>query len=275
LRATGEKEGFTVLVEVDDLYRSFGDNVAVKGVSFTIDTGEMFGLLGPNGAGKTTIVRMLATLLRPERGRAAVCGFDVARQAGRVRQCIGYVPQALSADGSLTGYENMLILAKLAGLRGTQRQRRVAEVLALMQLEDCAGRLVRTYSGGMVRRLEIAQAVLHYPRVLFLDEPTVGLDPVARRTVWDKLAELSRAYRMAILITTHYMDEAEALCSRVGILNRGVMAAAGTPAALKEEMGRPEATLDEVFAHFTGSNLEEGGNYRELRQVRRTSRRLG
>lgn len=266
-----------VLVEVENLRKSFGDNVAVKDVSFAIDAGEMFGLLGPNGAGKTTIVRMLTTLLRPDRGRGrgTVCGFDVSRQPGRVRQFIGYVPQALSADGSLTGYENMLILAKLAGLRRPERQQRIAEILSFMQLTDAAGRLVRTYSGGMVRRLEIGQAVLNYPRVLFLDEPTVGLDPVARRMVWEKLDELSCEYRMAVLITTHYMEEAEALCSRVAILNHGEMVVTGSPAELKQGMGQPEASMEDVFSHFTGNDLAEGGNYRELRQVRRTSRRLG
>lgn len=264
------------VVEAAGLKKSFGDHPAVKGVSFSIAEGEVFGLLGPNGAGKTTIVRMLTTLLPPDGGTAAVCGFDVRRQPHRVRECIGYVPQDLSADGALTGYENLLIFAKLLGLKGTERERRIAEVLSFMQLEEAAHRLVRHYSGGMVRRLEISQAVLHRPRVLFLDEPTVGLDPVARKGVWEKLFELRRNYRMAILLTTHYMEEAEAVCHRVGILNRGEMTASGTPQELKARLGNPGASLDDVFAHFTGEQLqtETGGGYRELKQVRRTRRRL-
>ncbi|MQL51999.1 ATP-binding cassette domain-containing protein [Desulfofundulus thermobenzoicus] len=263
------------VVVVEQLKKSFGENAAVKGVSFAVAPGEVFGLLGPNGAGKTTIVRMLTTILPPDGGRAVICGFDVYRQASRVRQCIGYVPQALSVDGALTGYENLLIFAKLLGLKGVERKRRIVETLRFMQLEEAAGRLVRDYSGGMVRRLEIGQAILHRPRVLFLDEPTVGLDPVARRGVWEKLAELRRAYRMAVLLTTHYMEEADLVCHRVGILNRGEMAVTGTPAELKEKMGDPGATMDDVFTYFTGNQLDRGGNYRELRQVRRTSRRLG
>jgi ABC-2 type transport system ATP-binding protein len=265
----------SAVVEVEGLSKSFGETAAVKGVSFTVAPGEIFGLLGPNGAGKTTIVRMLATILPPDAGRAAICGFDVRREAARVRQHIGYVPQALSADGTLTGYENLLVFAKLLGLKGTERKRRIAETLRFMQLEEAADRLVRHYSGGMIRRLEIAQAVLHRPRVLFLDEPTVGLDPVARKVVWQKLTELCRAYGMAVVLTTHYMEEADTLCKRVGILNRGTMVAIGTPAELKESTGNPEATMDDVFAHFTGDQLETGGSYRESRQVRRTSRRLG
>ncbi|MGB9825747.1 MAG: ATP-binding cassette domain-containing protein, partial [Desulfofundulus sp.] len=192
-----------VIVEVEQLRKSFGKHTAVKDVSFHIATGEIFGLLGPNGAGKTTIIRMLTTLLPLDRGRATVCGYDVRRQAARVRQCIGYVPQALSVDGALTGYENMMVFARLLGLKGKEMKKRISELLHFMQLEDAAGRLVRTYSGGMVRRLEIAQAVLHYPRVLFLDEPTVGLDPVARRGVWEILEKLRRTSRIAILLTTH------------------------------------------------------------------------
>jgi ABC-2 type transport system ATP-binding protein len=263
------------VVEVAGLRKFFGDHAAVKEVSFTISAGEIFGLLGPNGAGKTTIVRMLTTLLPPDGGTASICGFDVRREPHRVRECIGYVPQDLSADGALTGYENLLIFAKLLGLKGAEREKRIAEVLSFMQLEEAAHRLVRSYSGGMVRRLEISQAVLHRPRVLFLDEPTVGLDPVARRGVWEKLFELRQKFQMAILLTTHYMEEAEAVCQRVGILNRGEMSASGTPQELKERLGNPGATLDDVFARFTGEQLkpETGGGYRELRQVRRTRRR--
>ncbi|MEW6425370.1 MAG: ATP-binding cassette domain-containing protein, partial [Bacillota bacterium] len=188
---------------------------------------------------------------------------------------IGYVPQALSVDGSLTGYENLLIFAKILGLKGSERERRIRELLAFMDLAEAAPRLVRHYSGGMVRRLEIAQAMLGEPRVLFLDEPTVGLDPVARKGVWERLLDLRKRYQMAILLTTHYMEEADAVCRRVGILDRGKMVVAGTPAELKESIGDPAASLDEVFAHYTGNQLTTGGNYNELKQVRRLSRRLG
>lgn len=263
------------IVEVHELKKSFGRHLVVKGVSFTIAPGEIFGLLGPNGAGKTTIVRILTTLLPPDSGRATVCGYDVRRQASHVRQCIGYVPQALSADGALTGYENMLIFAKLLGLKKAEREKRIAEMLRFMQLNEVADRMVRNYSGGMVRRLEIAQAILHRPRVLFLDEPTVGLDPVARKGVWEKLVELKKTYQMTILLTTHYMEEADAVCDRVGILNRGEMAVTGTPAELKEKVGKSGASMDDVFSYFTGDQLDTGGSYREIKEVRRTSRRLG
>jgi ABC-2 type transport system ATP-binding protein len=263
------------IIEVRDLVRRFGEQVAVDHINFAVDEGEVFGLLGPNGAGKSTTVKILTTLLPPTSGSASVAGYDVVRQASRVRRVIGYVPQALSADGSLTGYENLLLFARLYDLPAAYRSQRVRDVLDLLGLSDAADRLVRTYSGGMIRRLEVAQAMLHQPRALFLDEPTVGLDPVARRAVWDHLTELREQSGMTILLTTHYMEEADSLCQRVAIMHHGKIAAIGTPSELKAAIGGGEATLDDVFAHYADDTLESGGSYRETFRSRRTARRLG
>src|SRR6266568_1219122 len=263
------------IIEVHDLVKRFGDHTAVDHVNFEVNKGEVFGLLGPNGAGKTTIIKMLTTLLPSTSGHASVAGLDVARQQMAVRRCIGYVPQALSADGNLTGYENLLVFARLYDLPRTTRTTKVREALAFMGLQDAADKLVRTYSGGMIRRLEVAQAMLHQPQVLFLDEPTVGLDPVARKAVWERLSELRTQSDMTIFLTTHYMEEADGLCDRIAIMHMGEVMALGSPAELKTAMGNPQATLDEVFAHFTGNALESGGNYRETARTRRTARRLG
>ncbi len=263
------------IVEVGDLVKRFGDFVAVDHVSFAIAEGEIFGLLGPNGAGKTTTIRVLATLLPPTSGVARVAGLDVQREGARVRQLLGYVPQTLSADGSLTGYENLLIVAKLLGLPRAERRERIEEVLALMRLEDAADRLVREYSGGMVRRLEVGQAILHRPRLLILDEPTVGLDPTARRSVWETIEQLRAETDLTVLVTTHYMEEADAYCDRVAIMDHGRIAVIGTPEELKAGIGRPGSTLEDVFVAVTGNTLESGGTYRELRQLRRRVQRFG
>jgi ABC-2 type transport system ATP-binding protein len=256
------------------LSRSFNGQRAVDALAIAVEAGEVFGLLGPNGAGKTTIIKMLTTLLSPTSGTAAVAGFDIVQQAREVRRVIGYVPQLVSADGNLTGYENLLIFAKLYDLPRSERQERLRQALALMGLAEAADRMVREYSGGMIRRLEIAQSMLHRPRVLFLDEPTVGLDPVARRAVWDHIERLRRAYGTTILVTTHLMEEADHLCHRVAIMHLGRVAAIGRPAALKASLGT-ETTLDDVFVHYAGSTLDAGGTYRETARTRRTARRLG
>jgi ABC-2 type transport system ATP-binding protein len=263
------------IVSAHGLTLRYGAFTAVDGIDLAVAPGEVFGLLGPNGAGKTTTIKMLVTLLPPGGGRAAVGGHDVARQADAVRRLIGYVPQALSADGALTGLENLEVFAALYDVPRRERRARIAAALAFMGLEEAAPRLVRTYSGGMIRRLEIAQTLLHRPRVLFLDEPTVGLDPVARRAVWGHLDALRAEYGTTLFLTTHYMEEADALADRVAIMNRGKIVALGTPAALKARVGRPGATLEDVFAHFTGASLESGGSYTEVRNARRTARRLG
>ncbi|MGB9793275.1 MAG: ABC transporter ATP-binding protein [Thermacetogeniaceae bacterium] len=254
-------------VEVRDLVKRFGRHEAVAGISFEIQRGEVFGLLGPNGAGKTTTIRILATLLPPTSGQVLIEGMDV-------RRLIGYVPQALSADGTLTGYENLLLFAKLLRLGKEERQRRIQEILGLLSLQHAAHQLVREYSGGMIRRLEIGQAILHRPRLLILDEPTVGLDPMARQTVWNTLELLRKETGVTILITTHYMEEAEAICCRLAIMNHGRIVAQGTPQELKERTGDPNATLEEVFTYFTGDQLETGGSFREVRQLRRRVQRF-
>jgi len=262
-------------VEAYDLVKRFGDHVAVDHITFTVGEGEVFGLLGPNGAGKSTIIKMLTTLLLPTSGRALVAGYDVARQPIAVRQLIGYVPQAISADGGLTGYENLLVFAQLYDIPRAEQSKRVREALAFMGLQEAGDRLVRTYSGGMIRRLEVAQAVLHRPAVLFLDEPTVGLDPIARKTVWEHLESLRQRLRMTMLLTTHYMEEADSLCQRVAIMHLGKIMVMGTPAELKASVGGPDTTLDDVFTHYTGNTLETGGSYRETARTRRAARRLG
>lgn len=269
------KEDIGTVIEVRDLVKRFGDLTAVDHVTFDVRKGEVFGLLGPNGAGKSTIIKILTTLLPPTSGRACVVGFDVTRQPMAVRRCIGYVPQALSADGNLTGFENLLVFARLYDLPRAERAPKVREALRFMGLQDAADKLVRTYSGGMIRRLEVAQAMLHQPEVLFLDEPTVGLDPVARKAVWEHLEHLRAQTGMTIFLTTHYMEEADSLCDRVAILHLGKVVAMGTPTELKAAIGGPEVTLDTVFAHYTGNILESGGTYRDTARTRRTVRRLG
>jgi ABC-2 type transport system ATP-binding protein len=263
------------VIEVDDLMRRFGEQIAVDHIRFQVEDGEIFGLLGPNGAGKSTTVKMLTTLLPITAGAARVAGYDVAHQASHVRRLIGYVPQALSADGTLTGYENLLLFARLYDLPARQRAERVRELLAFMGLADAADKLVRTYSGGMIRRLEIAQAMLHEPRALFLDEPTVGLDPVARRAVWEHLTQVRAETGMTIFLTTHYMEEADVLCNRVAIMHHGKIAAIGSPDELKAALGSEGTTLDDVFAYYAGDTLDTGGTYRETFRSRRTAKRLG
>jgi len=263
------------IVKTQALTRRFGTLTAVDTLSIGVETGEVFGLVGPNGAGKTTVIKMLTTLLPPTSGNASVAGFDIVRQAANVRRVIGYVPQVLSADGTLTGYENLLIFAKLYDIPRDERERRIRNALAFMGLTDAADKLVRNYSGGMIRRLEIAQSMLHRPPVLFLDEPTVGLDPLARKAVWEHVEQLRADYGTTIFLTTHYMDEADSLCNRVVIMHHGQVAAIGTPGELKASIGGNGVTLDQVFTHYTGDILESGGGYRETSRTRRTARRLG
>jgi len=262
------------IIETENLWRSFGTVVAVKALALSIDAGEVFGLLGPNGAGKTTTIKILTTLLAPTSGRARVAGYDVVHHAGDVRRAIGYVPQLLSSDGALTGYENLLMFAKLYDVPRAARSQRIDNAMDLMGLGEAAGKLVRTYSGGMIRRLEIAQAMLHQPRILFLDEPTVGLDPSARRAVWDYISQLRAEQTVTILLTTHLMEEADTLCSRVAFMHLGQIVADGAPTALKASLKQAGATLDDVFLHYVGAGAQ-GGTYHEISRTRRTARRLG
>jgi ABC-2 type transport system ATP-binding protein len=261
-------------VETFDLCRRFGEVTAVNPLNLQIRQGIIYGLLGPNGAGKSTTIKMLTTLLDPTSGTARVAGHDIVDQPADVRRSIGYVPQLVSADGGLTGYENLVLSARLYGIPRSSRKKRIEDALAFMGLADAAYRLVKTYSGGMIRRLEVAQAMLHRPAVLFLDEPTVGLDPVARQTVRDRLLELRRDYRMTVLISTHAMDEADELCDELAILHLGNVAAVGSPAELKAAVA-PDATLDDVFVHFAGTSIQQEGDYRDIRRTRNTARRLG
>jgi ABC-2 type transport system ATP-binding protein len=262
------------IISTSRLTRCFGTLVAVNALDIQVGAGEIFGLLGPNGAGKTTVIKMLTTLLPPTRGAASVAGFDVVRDAGKVRRVIGYVPQMLSADGALTGYENLLLFAKLYDLPRAGRAKRISDALDFMGLADASDKLVRQYSGGMIRRLEIAQSTLHKPRVIFLDEPTIGLDPVARTAVWGHVRSLRADQGTTFLLTTHSMEEADDLCDRVAIMHKGVVVALGTPTELKSSLGRADATLNDVFVHYAGDSLDSGGGYRETSRTRRTVRRL-
>jgi ABC-2 type transport system ATP-binding protein len=241
-----------------------------------MEEGEIFGLIGPNGAGKSTLIKMLTTLLPPTSGSAAVAGFDIVRQPAEVRRRIGYVPQLLSADGSLTGYENLLLSARLYGIPRAERTPRIARALGRMGLAEVADHLVGHYSGGMIRRLEIAQSLLHRPKVLFLDEPTIGLDPGARETVWDHVLDLKESFRTTMIVTSHHMDEIEEFCDRIALIDRGQIVAVGTPAELKARVG-PSASLDDVFIQLVGTRAEtevERG-YGEARRARRAAREHG
>ena len=264
-----------IVLEAEALTRRFGELTAVDGLTISVESGEVFGLLGPNGAGKTTVIKMLTTLLPPTSGNALVAGFDIIHHPSEVRRVIGYVPQLVSADGALTGHENLLIFAKLYDIPRSERESRVREALEFMGLTEAGDKLVRNYSGGMIRRLEIAQSMLHRPTVLFLDESTMGLDPVARKGVWEHIERLRADYGTTIFLTTHDMEEADGMCSRVAIMHLGKVVAVGTPAQLKASLDENGATLDDVFVHYAGYVLESGGTYREVSRTRRVARRLG
>ena len=265
----------TPVVEIEKLSRRFGTFTAVDSLTLVANAGEVFGLLGSNGAGKSTTIKMLTTLLPPSSGEARVGGFSITTQPVEVRRAIGYVPQAVSVDGSLTGYENLLIFAKLYDIPRSEQQARIREQLTFVDLSADAGRLVSQYSGGMVRRLEIAQATLHRPRVLFLDEPTVGLDPIARDAVWKHLIDLRDQYGTTLFLTTHYLEDAETHCDRIAIMHMGKLAALGTLKELEASLGTGSYTLDEVFVHYAGATLDSGGNFRAVSAERTTEQRLG
>ena len=265
--------GRELAVLVEGLVVRFGEVEAVAGVSFAVEAGVSFGLLGPNGAGKTTTIRVLTTLLRPTGGRAAVAGHDVTREGLAVRRLLGYIPQAISIDSALTARENLEFYGRVTGVPRRERAERIAHAVEVMQLDTYLDRLGRTLSGGMLRRLEIATALLNRPRILFLDEPTVGLDPTARRLVWERLEELRRDAGTTLFVTTHQMEEAERQCDRIAILDRGRLVAQGTPDELCVTFGAE--TLDDVFTAATGGTIEEGGSFRDARRSRRLSRRLG
>ena len=253
-------------IEILDLTRCFGELTALDHISLRVGSGQIFGLLGPNGSGKSTTIKILTTLLKPSAGTARVADFDIMEHPAQVRAHIGYVPQALSADGALTGHENLLLSARLYGVPKEQRNERIQTILQFMQLADAAG--------GMIRRLELAQAMLHRPAVLFLDEPTIGLDPVARFLVWEHLKDLRNTFKMTVLITTHDMEEADVLCDELAFLHQGKIVGQGKPAELKQSLG-PAADLNDVFTHFSGSSFVEGGKFSDVRQTRYTAGRHG
>ncbi len=258
-----------IAIELIELTHCYNDYPAVDRLSFTLESGNILGLLGPNGAGKSTTIKMLTTLLPPTSGTAIICGHDIVTSPSAVRENIGYVPQMLSADGELTGYENLSLSAKLYGLSREKRKKRIEELLHFMGLTEFAHQQVNRYSGGMIRRLEIASSLLHQPRVLFLDEPTVGLDPSARRSLWRKIEELQHKFGTTILLTTHDMEEADTLCDIVAFMHLGHIMLMDTPEALKKTYG-PKATLDDVFIGYTGTSISEGGDYAHAKEIRRT-----
>lgn len=274
---------------------AFGETKAVDGLDLAVAAGEVFGLLGPNGAGKTTAIRCLTTLLPVPAGIVRVFGHDAARERMSVRRLLGYVPQQLSADAGLTGRENVTLFARVFDVSRRERAARVDQALAAVDLTEAADRLAKTYSGGMIRRLELAQALVSAPRLLILDEPTIGLDPIARTSVWEHINAVRAATGMTVLVTTHYMDEADQYCDRVALMHRGRIRALGTPDELKDELrarhragdssqaGRAledgktlkEPTLEDVFRDVAGSGLDESGDFRDVRRTRRTATRVG
>jgi ABC-2 type transport system ATP-binding protein len=242
------------VIEIRKLSRSFGKLVAVDNLDLEVEN-EIFGLLGPNGAGKSTTVMMLTTLLKPSSGTAKICGYDIVKESKKVRSKISYVPQDMAVDRKLTGRENVMLYAKLYGV--PKRSSKVEEVLEMMGLSDRAGDLVATYSGGMRRRLELAQALVHEPEVLFLDEPTLGLDVSGRKKIWEHIRML-KAEGMTIFMTTHYLEEAEKYCNRVAIIDKGRIAVIGSPENLISSIGE-DASLNDVFLENVKTPEEQAG----------------
>ena len=240
------KPAGTVAIAVENIVKRYGTFEAVKGVSFAVNDGEIFGLLGPNGAGKSTLIRMMTTLVPITSGRAIVAGFDVAKESDSVRRVIGVIPQALTSDPDLTLEENLSIYAKLYGVPRAERAKNIQEVLEAVDLVKWRDAQTKTLSGGMRRRLEIARGLVHNPHIFFLDEPTTGLDPVSRIAVWEMLDNLRKTRNLTMLLTTHYMEEADKLCDRIAIVDHGNLVALGTPIELKQNV--PGANVVEV--HF-------------------------
>jgi ABC-2 type transport system ATP-binding protein len=259
-------------IDCRNLTHRYGDFTAVEDLTLQVCRGETVGLLGPNGAGKTTAVRVLTTLTPVQRGQVLIFGLDTRRHTMDIRYNIGYVPQQLSIEPALTGRQNVQWFARLYDVPRKQRDERVDAALAAMNLLDVADNLAGTYSGGMVRRLELAQALVNRPSLLILDEPTVGLDPIARDGVWSQVQQMQDEFGMTVLLTTHYMEEADALCDRVALLHHGGLQAVGPPDELKAAVG-PGASLEDVFRHHAGSDLGEDTSRRNLREIR-SSRRM-
>src|SRR5690242_3059453 len=243
-------------IEVEKLTKQFGDLVAVDAVSFTVEDGEIFGLLGPNGAGKTTLIRMLTTLTPPTSGIGRVAGLDIVKQANEVRHVLGVIPQAFTSDPELTAEENMLIHAKLYGVPVGQREALINRLLESVELQNFRAKLVRTFSGGMRRRLEIARGLVHSPKIMFLDEPTTGLDPVSRTNVWEMIRRLRDQEQLTLLLTTHYMDEADKLCDRIAIVDHGRLAALDSPTNLKDSVPGTDV-VEAEFANAPADWLDQ------------------
>ncbi len=241
-------------IEVQDIRKKFGDFTAVDGVTFTVQPGEVFGLLGPNGAGKSTLIRMLTTLLPPTSGTARISGFDVATQADGVRRAIGVIPQAMTSDTELSVEENLIIFSKLYGVPSAKRKRLIDELLAAVDLTEWRDKQVRFLSGGMRRRVEIARGLVHEPKIFFLDEPTTGLDPVSRVAVWEMIKKIKEERSLTVLLTTHYMDEADRLCDRIAIVDHGKLVALDSPLKLKASIPSQnaiEASFSDVPPDWT------------------------
>jgi ABC-2 type transport system ATP-binding protein len=250
--AASSTETRTPAIEVVHIVKRYGSFEAVKDINFSVAEGEIFGLLGPNGAGKSTLIRMMTTLIPLTAGKAIVAGHDVAREPDAVRRMIGVIPQALTSDPDLTVEENLSIYAKLYSVPKAEREKNIAEVLEAVDLSKWRGAQVKTLSGGMRRRVEIARGLVHNPSIFFLDEPTTGLDPVSRIAVWEMLDNLRRTRNLTILITTHYMEEADKLCDRIAIVDHGTLVALGSPLELKHSV--PGANVVEV--HFDRETAE-------------------
>ncbi len=260
-------------IVVEDLRKHYGDVQALNGVSFKVAEGEVFGLLGPNGAGKTTTVKVLSTLTKPDSGRAEVVMQDVVKDPNGVRRSIGYVPQTSGVDRDATGRENLTLQGRIQRMSGAQLKARVDELLELVGIEDAANRVVRGYSGGMKRRLDVALGLVHRPRVVFLDEPTTGLDPEARVTMWEELGRIAEREALTILLTTHYLEEADHLANRLAIVSRGQVVVEGTPNDLKQSLEG-----DSVTVELADGNTPEARRIIEglagVREVRAEGRQL-
>jgi ABC-2 type transport system ATP-binding protein len=249
----------TAAITVEHVTKRFGTFTAVNDVTFSVAPAETFGLLGPNGAGKSSLIRMITTVLPLTSGRITVCGHDVALSPDRARLAIGVVPQALTTDTELTVEENLDIYAKLYGVQRGARRSAISDLLAMVGLTDRRRAQVGTLSGGLRRRVEIARGLVHCPKILFLDEPTTGLDPVSRLDVWEMLERIQRERQVTIFLTTHYMEEADKLCSRIAIVDRGNLITLDTPQRLKRSVpgGDENTSLNDVFVYYTGRGLRE------------------
>ena len=248
-------------IETKSLTKSFGDLVAVNDISFSVEKGEIFGFLGPNGAGKSTTMMIFTTLLKPTSGQALVAGFDVTKNAKHVRENIGFVQQETTVDEYLTGRENLLLQAKLNHIPKNEINQRIDEVLDLIELTDKQDQAVVTYSGGMRKRLDIAGGLLHHPKVLFLDEPTVGLDIQTRRKIWEYIKKIHTEFEMTIFLTTHYMEEADSLCDRIGIMDHGKIQVIDSPQNMKNDLG------NEIISLLVGENNNRDSFLSELKKI--------